>query len=263
MILPIRFFGMAAKPDYSVPALDKGLDILEALSANPDPLTLSALARLLGRGNKEIFRMLNLLEERRYILRNEAGAYRLSLRLFQLAHSSSPVRRMIEVAEPAMRELVEATAESCHLSVLEGAEIVVLSSVECPRPVRLSIAVGARFDVVGTASGRALLSSFSEAKRAGIVEESPAFRAMGAAERRKFHASLVAAAKRGVTTACNETVSGVLDAAIAVGAPDSGLHAAIAISALTSAKGRRDAKEFIEPLEVCAERINRMFPRSA
>ena len=86
---------------------------------------------------------------------------------------------------------------------------------------------------------------------------------MGAAERRKFHASLVAAAKRGVATASNETVAGVLDAAIAVGAPDSGLHAAIAISALTSAKGRRDAKEFIEPLEVCAERINNMFPRSA
>lgn len=247
---------MASKPDYSAPALEKGLDILEALSGSPGPLTLSALARLLGRGNNEIFRMLNLLEERRYILRDEAGAYRLSLRLFQIAHSHSPVRRLIEVAEPAMRELVRATSESCHLSVLEGAGIVVLSSVECPQPVRLSIAVGARFDVVRTASGRALLSSLSEEKRAGIVRESPAFRVMAATDKKNFLALLLSAARRGVATASNETVAGVLDAAIAVGAPDSGIHAAIAISALTSAKGRRSAEEFLKPLEACAKKIN-------
>jgi DNA-binding IclR family transcriptional regulator len=247
---------MASKPDYSAPALEKGLDILEALSGSPGPLTLSALARLLGRGNNEIFRMLNLLEERRYILRDEAGAYRLSLRLFQIAHSHSPVRRMIETAEPAMRELVRATSESCHLSVLEGAEIVVLSSVECPQPVRLSIAVGARFDVVRTASGRALLSSLSKGRRAGILGESPAFRAMTATDKKKFLASLISAAKRGVATASNETISGVLDAAIPVGSPDSGIYAAIAISALTSARGRRSAEEFLKPLEACAQKIN-------
>ncbi len=247
---------MSKKPDYSAPALDKGLDILEALSACPEPLTLSALARLLKRGNNEIFRMLNLLEERRYILRDEAGAYRLSLRLFQIARAHSPVRRMIEAAEPAMRELVRATSESCHLSVLEGAEIVVLSSVECPRPVRLSIAVGGRFDAVKTVSGRALLASLSAVRRADVLGESPAFRAMSAAGKKEFQVSLGSAAHRGVATASNETVAGVVDAAVTVGTPDSGIHAAIAISALTSTRDRRDAEEFFKPLEACAKKIN-------
>lgn len=247
---------MASKPDYSAPALEKGLDILETLSANPEPLTLSALARLLRRGNNEIFRMLNLLEERRYILRDEAGAYRLSLRLFQIARTHNPVRRMIEAAEPAMRELVGATSESCHLSVLEGAEIVVLSSVECPLPVRLSIAVGGRFDVIRTASGRALLSSFTEARQADILKGSPAFRAMSSSEKKAFWTSLASSVRKGVVTASNETVAGVLDAAVTVGTPDSGIHAALAISALTNTRDRRNAKEFLKPLEACAKKIN-------
>lgn len=247
---------MLRKPDYSVPALEKGLNILEALSACPSPLTLSALARMLKRGNNEIFRMLNFLEERRYILRDDAGAYRLSLRLFQIAHAHNPVRSLIEAAEPAMRELVSATSESCHLSVLEGAEIIVLSSVECPLPVRLSIAVGARFDAVKTISGRALLASLPETQRVNLLGESPVFRGMSEAEKKKFHASLVSSANRGGSTASNETVAGVVDAAVTVGNPDSGIHAAIAISALTSTRDRRNAEEFLKPLEACAKKIN-------
>lgn len=92
---------MPSKPDYSVPALEKGLDILEVLSAAPEPLSLTALARVLNKGNNEIFRMLNLLEQRRYVLRSEAGMNRLSSRLFQIAHAQCGVRQLLDAALPA------------------------------------------------------------------------------------------------------------------------------------------------------------------
>ena len=43
---------------YAVPALEKGLDLFEALAGQPEPRSQSDLARALGRSPSEIFRML-------------------------------------------------------------------------------------------------------------------------------------------------------------------------------------------------------------
>ncbi|MGH9454797.1 MAG: helix-turn-helix domain-containing protein, partial [Terriglobia bacterium] len=57
----------SSPPHYRAPALEKGLDILEALAAARVPQSLSEMARLLKRSASELFRMLNLLERRGYI----------------------------------------------------------------------------------------------------------------------------------------------------------------------------------------------------
>ena len=49
---------------YAAPALDKGLDILEALAAQPGGLTQAEIAAALQRSVGEIFRMLETLLRR-------------------------------------------------------------------------------------------------------------------------------------------------------------------------------------------------------
>ena len=60
---------MLPATSYPVPALEKGLDLLEFLSAQRVPQSLNDLARGLGKSPSEIFRMLNCLERRGYIVR--------------------------------------------------------------------------------------------------------------------------------------------------------------------------------------------------
>ena len=55
---------------YSVPAMEKGLDLLEALAGSAVPLSLAELSRDLGKGSSELFRMLNCLEARGYVARD-------------------------------------------------------------------------------------------------------------------------------------------------------------------------------------------------
>ena len=43
---------------YRVPALEKGLEVLECLANQGSPMTQSQLARALGRGPNELFRTL-------------------------------------------------------------------------------------------------------------------------------------------------------------------------------------------------------------
>jgi len=242
-------------PDYPVPALDKGLDILEALSASSEPLTLSALAQFLKRKNNEIFRMLNLLERRRYVLRDESGGYRLSLRMYQLAHAQPMLAQLIEVAMPALRELSRTTGESCHLSILEGMEIVILARVESSNPVRLVVELGGRFNALTTVSGRMMLAGKDPRVRQKMLDSAPEFQLLKPIARKALMQTLERIAQEGFSAAKNETITGVVDAAVAIGGSSPGIDAAVAIAALTTESRRRDPHDFRAALEVCANYV--------
>ena len=128
------------KPTYLAPALDKGLDVLEALAATGGPLTQAQIARVL---------------ERHPI----SGAYRLTLRLFALGHSQPPHDALIRAADPVMRQLTAETGFACHLGILDGDQIMVLHQIESLARVRVSIAVGSTIAATQSAGGRILLAA--------------------------------------------------------------------------------------------------------
>ncbi len=99
-----------ATPGGGAPALEKGLDLLEALAAEPGGLTQKQLAARIGRSVGEIFRMLGTLQRRGYISRDpRTGEYVLTLQLFQLATQHPPTRRLQQVALPIMDALAAST----------------------------------------------------------------------------------------------------------------------------------------------------------
>ena len=55
---------------YSAPALEKGLDIVELLAAASTPLSTRAIAERIGRSKGEIFRMVFVLLQRGYLVRD-------------------------------------------------------------------------------------------------------------------------------------------------------------------------------------------------
>ena len=55
---------VAEKPGYSAPALEKGLDILELLSASDQPLTVRAIAEQLGCTRRAVTTKIDRLRKR-------------------------------------------------------------------------------------------------------------------------------------------------------------------------------------------------------
>jgi DNA-binding IclR family transcriptional regulator len=209
-------------PSYAVPALEKGLDILEALAVSSSPLSLAELARDLERGSAEIFRMLVCLERRSYLRRDPvSGKYAPTLRLFELAHARPPLRTLLEVARGPMRAVTLGLGESCHLSVLERGKLLVVAREDSPESVRLSIEVGARFEAEQTASGRLLMD-----------------------------------ASLGSVTARDETIEGVDDAVVRIGGSDGAVHAALAVSWLRSRKGAKKPATVLAALRAAAKEVH-------
>lgn len=251
-----------AEPDssprgkYAVPALEKALDVLEHLAEQAVPLTQAQLARALGREPGELFRMLNCLEARGYLRRNDAGAYQLTLKLFELSRTHSPHEQLIEVATPLMRDLVDRVRQSCHLSVLHRDQVLVLAQVESPQPVRLSVQVGSLHSPVATVSGRLLLAQLPMEERTELLARQPDYLRMDAAEKVEFAATLARAHEEGWAYREGARFIGGLDLGVPVGREGNRTRAALTIAALKGPDGP-DLFELLPKLQQCAAEIAR------
>jgi DNA-binding IclR family transcriptional regulator len=157
---------------YRAPALDKGLDILELLSEQKEGLTRAEIMKALGRNASEIYRMLERLVARQYVMRSSAGdRYSLSLKLFALAHRHPPMNRFIAEALPVMQAFAETAEQSCHLTVYDRGNLLVIAQVDGPGTWGLSIRLGSRVGLVDTASGQVMLAFQSEAERMRMLTE--------------------------------------------------------------------------------------------
>jgi len=231
---------MARTPDYPVPALEKGLDILEALAAAAVPQSLADLAVLLKRSRNELFRMLNCLERRGYVTRDPVSAkYSLSLKLYTLAHGHDFADKMVQAARMPMQQLTERFRESCHLSIMDRGSLLVIAQQESPERVRLSIEVGALFEAERTASGRILLAFQDDPVPSGLSKVLETIR------------------RAGVSIAESETIEGVRDVAVLVGTPESGMTAALAVTRLLRRGERVNDTALIEGMRAAALEITR------
>lgn len=145
--------------DYAAPALEKGLDIIELLADSPGALSQSEIAEATGRSVGQIFRVLDVLERRGYLVRDrQSGLYSFSMMAFDLAHRHEPLRGLIALASTPMRELAERVQQSCNLSVLDSGRVRMIAQVESPADFGYRVRVGALFPVESTGQGEVLTS---------------------------------------------------------------------------------------------------------
>ena len=152
-------------PRYRAPALDKGLDILELISAADEPLTIALITQRLGRSTGELFRMIQVLEHRGYIEQLNGSGYVSTPKLFAMGMRQAPVRTILEAALPVMRTLAERTEQSCHLATRAGGDIVIVARMESASLIGFSVRIGYRQPLPSTASGIILYAYQSEPVR--------------------------------------------------------------------------------------------------
>ncbi|MGC2398383.1 MAG: IclR family transcriptional regulator [Acidobacteriaceae bacterium] len=246
------------RPDYAVPALDRGLDVFELLASSGTSLSLSEMAAALGQTPSAVFRILNRLENRSYVVRHPAsGRYRLSLKLFELAHTHSPIEHITTISGKPMRELTESVRESVHLSVLSNRRIVVLLDIGSPLRVRFTHEVGSQFSPVLTNSGRLLLAYLSPEGLEDLLGKDPDYGQLSAGERESFHEELKKIRRNHYALSSSEERAGMKDIAVLVGNPAIGATAALAIACLGGGKSGTETNRLISELQECATKITK------
>jgi DNA-binding IclR family transcriptional regulator len=169
--LSTRRRALSRRSRYAAPALEKGLDILELLASVSEALTHSEIAGRLGRTITEVFRMLVCLEERGYISRTGPDErYQLTLKLFEIVHHHHPLQRLVTQARPLVHRVAGETGQSCHLAMLNNAEVVVVAQFDAPGNMGFAVRLGANVDLLNTASGHVILAFQSDEVCARALE---------------------------------------------------------------------------------------------
>lgn len=158
---------------YSAPALEKGLDILELLAAEAEPMTARQIGERLGRSKSEIFRMVYVLVDRGYLRRDAAtDQLTLSNRLFELGMRTPRSRTLVEVALPAMERLSNTVGHAAHLVVVNRGETVVIANAAPRTEFNFSLQLGYSRPATDAASGQTIIAFQAAPRRQAMIEES-------------------------------------------------------------------------------------------
>ena len=246
---------------YNAPALDKGLDILEFLSKEGVPLTQLEIAQGINRTPSEIYRMLVCLEERGYLNRgSNAGKYRLSLKMYNLSHRHTPFDELKRVAHYPMQSLSEITRQSCHMSIMDKDQLLIIAQMRSPNAVSLSIEEGTHFPLSKTTSGKVMLSMFSEDKIKEVLSRDIYFPKWTKKEQTAFFAAIDQVREDGYRWSKSKITSGITDIAVPIGLPDTNFTAVLAVSIFSSSlESELKIEKIIEQLKNTQLEINNLI----
>ena len=156
-------------------AAAKMLALFEALSQSDavahEGLTVAELARSLGREKSIVSRQLKPLVELGLVERHGDGRHVLGWRLFAVSARAGD-QRLLLLAPPVMRRLMQLVRERVHLSIRRGADVFTILSESPHRMIEAVGWVGRTAPIPCTSAGRALLFDHSDDEIRQLLEGS-------------------------------------------------------------------------------------------
>jgi len=156
---------------YSAPALERGFSVIELLARAPRGLTASEIAAGLGLSIGEIFRIIVVMERRRWLNKDpDTDQYVVNPRILEIVFRATPAEELTVVAGPHMRELSDKIDQSCHLVMPNGRRGLVVLRQQNPGDIAFIVRLGADLDLVRSCSGQVLLAFGEQAWVAEVLE---------------------------------------------------------------------------------------------
>lgn len=247
----------------TIQVIERMMNLLDALAAHSDPVSLKELARATGLHPSTAHRILNDMVVGRFVDRGEqAGSYRLGMRLLELGNLVKGRLSVREAAIEPMRELHRKTGQTVNLSVRQGDEIVYVERSYSERSgMQVVRAIGGRAPLHLTSSGKLFLAHEdprvvrSYATRTGLAGHTR----NSITELSKLERELSLVRARGYARDNEELEPGVRCIAAAVRDDSGKIIAGLSVSA----PSERMQDEWIEELRSTASRISARLGHSS
>jgi IclR family transcriptional regulator, acetate operon repressor len=153
-------------------AANRVVDILEVLAVSRDGLALHEVSARLGAPKSSLLPLLRALTARGYLAQGRALEYRLGPSVLDLGSAAPAHRDLVEVARPAVVDLMRRTGETVFLGTLcsDRASIVYVDKVESDHVIRYAGGVGDRRPLHATSSGKVILAFLSPDEREQVLK---------------------------------------------------------------------------------------------
>jgi DNA-binding IclR family transcriptional regulator len=159
-----------AARDYSIAAVDRALDLLEAL-ARVGPAPLASLADAAGCTRTAGFRLLRTLQTRGFTIQDEArGVWRLGARWSALGRAAQSQGALAATATPHLAELAKLAGENTYLRVRDGQQSEMIALFQADPMLRVYAEIGKRLPLHAGPS-RLLLAYAPEAVQTQVLAQ--------------------------------------------------------------------------------------------
>ncbi|HEY5797372.1 MAG TPA: IclR family transcriptional regulator [Bosea sp. (in: a-proteobacteria)] len=155
----------------TIAAVERALNMLEALAGESDGADLGVLSSRLGLPASATHRLLTTLAERGFVTQDAAtGAYGLTLKLSKLAFRNLDIRGLPDAGQVVLDALAHRTREYCRLAVVEDEGLVWIARAQgATAGLRYDPPMGTEIVLHATATGKAWLACLPEADALRIV----------------------------------------------------------------------------------------------
>ncbi|MGL1890413.1 MAG: helix-turn-helix domain-containing protein [Spirochaetaceae bacterium] len=155
-----------------IPALDRGLDIIDSLLINSTPLKYSDIKkRLADVSDSSLNRLLASLTEKRYIQKNSKNLYILGPELSRWSSILSGKQTMLQKLETAIDNIVSTTNESAAVACYNGEKITILLCKNAHNSISIIPKGETLFYEADHAGSLAIIDNMEPALKSKIVSE--------------------------------------------------------------------------------------------
>jgi DNA-binding IclR family transcriptional regulator len=256
---------MAAIKTQTVPALDRGLSILELLAKSRAGLTLPELMEQSALPRSSVHYLLVTLERRGYVQRNErTSRYLFGVNLISLANSAWSGLSLRQQAAPFLSNLVRRTQMTAHMAILKDGEAVIIAKHSPIDGARMATWVGKRMEVHCTGLGKALIAYLSGPELERILREHglPRHNENTICSPRKLRDELARAVQQGFSLDDEEDELGLRCIGVPALDLDGSAIAAVSLSGTSSQFNEANYGFLIRETQNAAAEIGRILART-
>lgn len=227
----------------------KGLRVLEAMSQNPELITLTALAKECGISKSNVHRLLQTLEHCGYVFRDPTTrTYRTTLRQWEMGQRVYDRMSLPAIASRHLAQLAADTEETVHLSVFDNDQVLYVDKAESIHSVRTYVSAGEREPAYCTCSGKAMLAYMSRDVIQRVTAQMTQFTDQTVKNTTELDRQLAEVRYRGFAMTSGEYRSGVLGFARAIRSRTDRVIGAIGVAGPTERMNKFDADRYISAL---------------
>jgi DNA-binding IclR family transcriptional regulator len=146
---------------YVVRAVDRSLTLLVLLASAPAGMEASALARASGLHVSTVFRILQTLKLRGFVVEAPGALYKIGPRAFEVGNSFLRNTSLQSEGQQIAERLAGETGETASVGILDSDEVLYLAIAHGQRELGIQSNVGTRHPLYCTALGKVLLASLS------------------------------------------------------------------------------------------------------
>jgi len=160
-----------------VQSVERALDILDCLSEYPKGCGIGELSKSLGLSKSTIHRIITTLKYKKYVTQNkENDKYQLDIKILNLSASITNSMDLINIARPYIYEFSNKFDEVIHLCIPDESYSNIIyidkvSSENTSRNITMSSSIGKKAPIYCTASGKLLLSQYSDDKIKELLKD--------------------------------------------------------------------------------------------